>query len=155
MLRKLFNRFEDYLVGIVLLGMSFLVFGQVLSRHFLHRSFSFTEEIVRYLLIWATMLGTAAAAHNRAHLGIKLLSGRLGGRGRRALRTVGDIATAALFGVVCVSSICVLKLQIETGQRTPGLAWPMAWATLSVTVGSALVVVRAVQVLVRDSRKGQ
>ena len=152
MLRRLLNRLEDHLVGIVLFGMSFLVFGQVLSRHFFHRSFSFTEEIVRYLLIWATMLGAAAATHNRAHLGLKLLSGRLGDRGRLALKLIGGVATAALFAVVCLSSLWVLELQIETGQRTPGLAWPMAWATLSVTVGAGLIVLRAVQVLVQDIR---
>lgn len=152
MLRRLLDRIEEHLVSAALLAMALLVFAQVISRHFLHQSFSFTEEIVRYLLIWATMLGAAAATRQKAHLGMVYLS-RVFPHLKTFTAVLGLVAMAALFAVVFVSSLCVVRLQIETVQRTPGLRWPIVWVTLAVSVGSALIVLRALQALGSEMRK--
>ncbi|NOZ19932.1 MAG: TRAP transporter small permease [Planctomycetes bacterium] len=144
MLRRFLGRIEDYLAAVVLLVMVLLAFAQVVSRHFLPQSLSFTEEIVRYLLIWATMLGAASATRRKAHLGLVYLS-RVRPELKRYTDIIGQVALIALFTVVFVSNIFVICLQV--GQRTEGLRWPIIWVSISVSVGSALIVIRAVQVL--------
>ena len=152
MFRRILGRIEDHLAAVCLIVMTVLVFAQVVSRHFLHRSFSFTEEIVRYLMIWATMLGAAAATRRKAHLAMVYLS-RIAPKLSGFTTRLGLVAMAALFAVVFVSNIYVLRLQLQTGQRTPGLRWPIVWVALSVSVGSALIVIRALQALVSESKE--
>ena len=139
LLRNLLDKIEEYLAGITLLGIAVFVFAQVISRHVIHRSFSFTEEIVRYLLVWTVFLGAAAATRRGAHLGIKFISRKYGGRVALLVALICGVATASLFTIVFFSGVAMLKLQIETGQRTPGLAWHVTWATSSVVVGALLI----------------
>ena len=135
--------FERSLAGGILLAVSLIVFAQILSRYCLHRSIAFTEEITRHLFIWATMLGAAAATREDSHLGIRLVSRWLPPLGQKILRLAGCVGMAALFLVVFITSLSVLRVQIETKQLTPALGWSICWASSAVTIGCALIVIRS------------
>ena len=152
MLRRILGRIEDYLAAVVLMVMALLVFAQVVSRQFLPQSCSFTEEIVRYLLIWATMLGAASATRRKAHLGLVYLS-RIHPRLRRITAVLGQVALIVLFAAISVSNVFVVCLQARTGQRTGGLGWPIVWVSISISIGSALIVIRAIQVLLSELKE--
>ncbi|MEW6359226.1 MAG: TRAP transporter small permease subunit [Planctomycetota bacterium] len=148
-MKKNLGYLEDYLAAGVLLVMALLAFAQVVARDLLGASFSFSEEIVRGLLIWATMLGAASATQRKAHLGMVCLS-RVYPRLRRFTAILGQVALIVLFAIVFVSNALVIRLQ--AGQRTEALRWPVVWVSVSVSVGSALIVLRAIQALWAEFR---
>ena len=49
----------SWIAAILLVAMSFLVIYQVFTRYVLNSPSDFTEEIVRYLLIWTGFMGAA------------------------------------------------------------------------------------------------
>jgi TRAP-type C4-dicarboxylate transport system permease small subunit len=49
-----------------------LVFGEVILRYVLNRSLGWAEELLRYLLIWMTFLGSYLAIKGNEHLSIGL-----------------------------------------------------------------------------------
>lgn len=60
-----------------------VVTWQVATRYVLNSPSSYTEELATYLLIWISLLGTAYALRQKAHLGIDFLTQRLRGPGVR------------------------------------------------------------------------
>lgn len=73
LLFKKINRFiEFFLIGIFSLLVIDVLF-QVFSRYILNSSFSWTEELARFSLIWMTILGAAYLSAKREHLSMDFL----------------------------------------------------------------------------------
>ena len=79
---------EEYMVAAAVMVMVLMVAAQVASRYFLHVSLSHTEEIVRYLFVWATVLGASAAARRGRHISISSDGPSRRGRLRLARRVM-------------------------------------------------------------------
>ena len=62
------TRFLELLLTIIFLLLLLDVLLQVFSRHILNISFSFTEELARFLLIWLTILGSSYLNAKKEHL---------------------------------------------------------------------------------------
>ncbi|MFC0673382.1 TRAP transporter small permease [Brachybacterium hainanense] len=76
--------------------MTALVLIQVFSRYVLGSPVAFTEELVRYALIWVSFIAAAYACLHRDHMGLVLLRDRLPQRGRRILILATDVLILAL-----------------------------------------------------------
>ena len=59
-LGKLIDYLEEGLIVAGLLFMTVMNFANVISRYFLHKSISYTEEVVVIVFVWVTMLGISA-----------------------------------------------------------------------------------------------
>ena len=144
-MKKFCQDFERYLAGLLLMVIALFVFAQVISRYVIHLSISYTEELAQHLFIWCMMLGAAAAAKRKAHLGLKLLSRSRRPWIRKALAIVSLVLVPAFLLAVIVSGVQIVWLQIETGQRSPGLGWPIGWVGLAYPLGAALILIRFVR----------
>ena len=76
----------DYIIKWILIilmaVMTMNVLWQVFTRFILQNPSSFTEELARYTLIWAGILGAAYIAGQKMHLAIDLLSLKLKGKSK-------------------------------------------------------------------------
>jgi len=145
MLKRLWDRLEDATVAALLVAVLVLVVAGVVSRYVLHQSISFTEELTRYLFVWATFLGVAAAARSGAHLGLSIIVDRLTGLSKTIAAVLATVACVAFFGCVAAAGVMVVHLQIRTGQTTSALGAPIWWVGLAIPVGCILAVVRFVE----------
>ncbi len=70
-----------------------LIFGtwQIFTRWILNDPSTFTEELLRYLLIWAGMIGAAYCFFHDKHVKLTILTSRLGGTSLKVLNVVDDI----------------------------------------------------------------
>lgn len=141
--RRLFEHGEEWLLGATLAFMAAMTFAQVASRYCLHRSISFTEELVRYLMIWVTMLGIAVAAKRRSHIGVHFTT-LLFPRTRRWLSVFAG-ACACLFFAILVVYGGAMVWQEQRSQTTSALHWPMWWVGVSIPIGGALAILRTLQ----------
>lgn len=74
------------IVLIVVFGLLVIdVLGQVFSRYLLNVSFTFTEELARFLLIWLTVVGAAYLNAKRLHLSMDFLFQKLSGKNRKGV----------------------------------------------------------------------
>ncbi len=69
-LRHKMSALCGYIAALLLLTMCLLVLYQVFTRYVLNDPAAFTEEIVRYMLIWTGFVGAAAAFGSRQHMAL-------------------------------------------------------------------------------------
>ena len=141
---KTLGKLEQGLMTLLLAGMILLVFAQIVCRY-LHRSFSFTEEINQQLFIWVTMLGMALAVRRRELLGLELLSRSGAPRRKRVLRVLGLLAVLVYGLFMTGSSLQMVWTQFQTGKTTPAMGWPIGLIGIAVPVGFLLVIARALE----------
>ena len=96
---RVVDRVVDWVAVAAFAGMFACVLGQVVFRYFLGAPLVWSDELARYLFVWASFLGWIIAARRRSHLSIDMLTTRLPAHGGAALRALGalcGIAFAAL-----------------------------------------------------------
>ena len=86
--------------------MTLLVLYQVFTRYVLNSPAAFTEELVRYFLIWTGFIGAAYAFITREHMCLVLVRDSLSPDRRRILMTFIDvlILVFAVFVITVTSS---------------------------------------------------
>lgn len=90
-MKKTINFLLSRIAAVLLSAMTLLVLYQVFTRYILNSPAAFTEELVRYFLIWTGFIGAAYAFSTREHMSLVLVRDRLSPSGKRALMTVIDI----------------------------------------------------------------
>lgn len=76
---------------VLLSAMTLLVLYQVFTRYVLNSPAAFTEELVRYFLIWTGFIGAAYAFFTRQHMCLVLVRDSLNPASRRILMTLVDL----------------------------------------------------------------
>ena len=71
--------------AVLLTFMTFLVLWQVFTRYVLNSPAAFTEELVKYSLIWTGFIGAAYAFSTREHMALTLVRDKLTGRPHQIL----------------------------------------------------------------------
>ena len=81
------------LVGIMVL----IIWFGVIERYFLHLGFTWTEELSRYVMIWAALLAVSCGAFYRGHIGLKIVKRFLTTKGGRILDICLDLVSLSFF----------------------------------------------------------
>ena len=81
-------------------GMFLCVLAQVVLRYVFDRPLVWSDELARYLFVWASFLGWIIAARRRSHLTIDMLTMKLPPRGGAALRAIGALCGIAFAGLL-------------------------------------------------------
>lgn len=84
--------FYKLLLGSVLGTMVAIVFVNVVLRKFFNSGLSFTEEALRYLFVWMSYLGIAAAYKTNGHIRMTMLTDRLPKKAQTVIAFVMNIA---------------------------------------------------------------
>ena len=96
------DKFLSIACAVLLSFMTILVLIQVFSRYVLNSPVAFTEELVRYSLIWTGFIGAAYAFITREHMCLVLVRDSLSPAGRRILMTFIDVLIL-LFAVFVIT----------------------------------------------------
>ena len=126
--------------GVLALGMALLVVIaslQVGARYFFDRPLTWSEEGVRYLMIWTALLAAAWSVRDREHITVDLIMAYLPPRGQRALDAVRNLLVAAFCLVLLPSAIRVT--QDVHSQLGVAIEIPLSWVFASLPIGLALM----------------
>lgn len=77
----------------------------IVARYFLELGITWTEELARYIMIWAALLAISSAAHRREHIGLVFVLTALPPRPRRVLQAAIDCLGIAFFLFLLVYGI--------------------------------------------------
>ncbi|MDR1658985.1 MAG: TRAP transporter small permease [Desulfovibrio sp.] len=117
------DRWEEYLLFVVMIFMLIVLSAQVFCRYFLSFSFSWAEQGARIGFVWLTMVGISLAAKHGMHLKVDLLTQILPKPFAKGVSVFSEIFTMA-FGAYMGSLIFrTVMLQIKTHQTFSAIPW--------------------------------
>ena len=138
---------------IVILLFVMLVTGlmQVLSRYVFNFGFSWSEEFIRFVMLWAAFLSAGIGVRENKHIGLDLIVSRLREPGRRRVRIVMNIIVTLLLTV-----FWYLALRITLFMRdmtSPMMQIPRSIWYMSVLSGFTLMVFYLIRNISLEVRK--
>lgn len=130
-MEKLTRGITKALATVLIILMATMVFDvtwQIFTRFILKHPSSFTEELAGFLLVWIGLLGASYALYTRAHLGIDILTAKLGGVKRQIIETVIYLIVLlfALF-VPVIGGFRLMNLAFTLKQISPSLKIPIGY----------------------------
>ncbi|MGE5577056.1 MAG: TRAP transporter small permease [Syntrophothermus sp.] len=67
----------EVILGLLVLFIFVLIFGNVIARYVFQQSIVWSEEVTRFLFIWAVFLGSSVGVKRGAHFHVNLLASSL------------------------------------------------------------------------------
>lgn len=153
-LKWLDNNFEAIFIKIILGATSVIIFAQVIARYVFDSSFSWSEEISRYLFIWMIYLGVSYAVKQDKHIKVDTLVALdiLPTVGKKIITVIADIIFLVFAILIAKIGFSVAALIGRRGQITGATELPMWLVYIAVPLGYALCSIRLIQRLVHYYR---
>jgi TRAP-type C4-dicarboxylate transport system permease small subunit len=134
----------SYVVAVLLVAMSFTVFGNVVCRYFLDASLAWYEEVSRFLLIWIVFLGAVIAYIKGDHLGIDALLMFLPSRPRQATIVFADLLVLLALAIMAQGGWEMAVDSLASGWVASSVPIPYGWVYMVGPVSAGLMFVQAV-----------
>lgn len=142
-----------WVVAIAMIFMVALTFIEVVRRYFFHQNWVWSEVLVRYLIVWCTFLGGAAAYRVGALTNFDLIVQKLSKKSRTVLEVICTV-------LIVILSVWLTKLGIDTFNR-PSIANQISvelgisvkWVYLGIPLGFAAMVLFGIEKLWKLARE--
>jgi len=137
-------KIEGIIIGYLLLVMTLFALVQVITRYVFFYSIEWLEEVTRYLMIWMTFIGTGMAVHKKMNIGIDVLPTLFSNK--KILQFLNVLIEVIILLFACLYfyfSLILVSKNIASHQLTPALRIPVATMYLSVSLGSALMIIHS------------
>lgn len=141
-LARRIERALDVLLGAAVLVMVVSMVWQVIGRYVFSRAPGWTEELSRFLMLWLTMLGAAAALRSGAHLSVTSLVEALPPRALAWALALRDAALVGAAGLLVWYGFLFARL--NGAQESAAMDIPMTVPYAALPVGAALIIVMVV-----------
>lgn len=144
------NKGLELACGLALAAMTALITLQVFVRFVLGKlhiqvSVPWTEELSRYLMIWAIFVGAAVVARSADSLAVEALVHAVPAAAGRAIKFAAHALALAFYGCIFMVGLDWAKFGLT--ETAPVLDIPMVYVYSSISVGAALTIVNAVALL--------
>ena len=140
---KKFGRFIDRLERVTLvwtiLGLSLIGFVQVFSRYLFNYSFTWFEELGRYLGVFVAFLGGGIGVKTGSHFTMDLIVSHLKRPWQQILRCTTSILSSLFFLLVAYYSWKIIIRMYGYGTTSPAMEMPMFLAYLPIPVFSMVM----------------
>jgi len=136
---KKVNRIIETIMAVLIVCMVGANFWQIFTRFVLNHAADWTEEFMRYALIWLTMLGVPYVYGKNQHIAIEFLVDTFSEKGRK----INAIFIEVLILLLSVSVFIVGGIMVTlnaAGQVSAALQMPMQFYYMGVPVAGCLMV---------------
>lgn len=138
------NKGTEGFTMILLVIMVLLVFFQIVSRAMFSTSFSWTNELARYMMVWLAFLGGGIAFQHRAHIGIEAIVERFSGKSRKFIQLVVMVICIVFFVILIVTGLEFTTSSMT--QSSPALNIPMGLVYLALPISGILQILNVVDI---------
>jgi len=140
-LRRVVDRVLETALAVLMAGMVLLILWQVFTRFALRDPSSVTEELVRFGLIWVSLLGAAYGFGKKLHLSMDLLARRMSPRGRIGLDIFIQISVIAFaLLVLVIGGSRLVNLTLALGQTSAALQIKRGYVYLALPFSGWVVI---------------
>lgn len=140
-------RLLEWVAGLLIALMTALVALQVVFRYVVNYTLPWSEELARYVFLWASLLGACVALGRGAHLGVDSLVSRLPAAARRSLEQVVALLVGLFAVVFGYQGLALLPPALS--QRSPTLGLSMVLVFAAVPVAALILAILQVRTLAR------
>lgn len=117
-----------------------LIAWSVVMRYVFHRPPVWVDDVIGFLLVGIVMLASAQALRRGEHIGVDLLTARLGPRGRRWARAMALLAVLAVCAIFVVNGWQTAMFAKQLGIVTEGQVELPAWLLqLAIPLGGVMM----------------
>ncbi len=135
------NRIIEYLLIIIFALLVLDVLWQVIARHLVGSSSSFTEEFARFAFIWLAILGAAYLNGQRGHLAIDFWLNKLDAEKRKQRQVIIEILMLIFAIIVMViGGGNLVYITLSLGQKSSVLGIPLGVVYAIVPFSGLLIV---------------
>lgn len=149
---RVMDKTLSYVIAVLLVAMSAVVFGNVMSRYFLDTTWGWYEEVSRFMLIWIVFLGAVVATIRGDHLGIDLLSVVFPPRVCRMIGVLADILVMAALVIMCQGAWDMAIDSLQSGWVASSIPIPYGWVYMVGPVSAALMFIQTLIKTIGDIR---
>lgn len=122
-----------------------LTVGNVFSRKVIHRSWSFTEELVVAVFVLITLMAAALACREGELVSLTLVTDRLPGKAKKPIVILVTVLSVIFTVILFKYGMDKVLTQLANGKRTFVLNWP-EWIFWSfVPIGSVCMILHFVE----------
>ncbi|MDR2860474.1 MAG: TRAP transporter small permease [Elusimicrobiota bacterium] len=137
-IQKFMDKTIFNILSIVLGIMVIMVVAQVFARFILNNPSMVVEELLRFSLIWAVMLGAISAFIRKEHIALTLFIDKAPAKVHKVLSLIINIIIIAFLGIVMVyggTRLCAATMK----QITPLLNIPMGFVYSIIPISGTLM----------------
>jgi TRAP-type C4-dicarboxylate transport system permease small subunit len=145
---RVMDKTLSYVVALLLVAMSGVVFGNVISRYFLNTTWGWYEEVSRFLLIWIVFLGAVVALIRGDHLSIDLLPLVFSPRVCRAMVVLTDVLVLAALAIMFQGAWDMAIDSLASGWVASSIPIPYGWVYM---IGPVSAVLMFIQTLIKTA----
>lgn len=145
---KLLNKIIEYVLAFLVIVMVVGCFWQIFTRFILNDPSQWTEELLRYALIWLTMLGVPYAYGKGQHISIGFITGTFTKKGTLKDQIFIEILVLFLSVFVMIAGGIMVSMN-AAGQVSPAMQIPMQFYYIGVPICGVLMVVYSIERLLR------
>ena len=138
------NKVTEFVTMFFLVMMVVLIFVQIVSRVLIGSSFSWTEEVARYLMIWVAFLGAGFAFQYGAHMSIEVLFKKINLNMQNIFQIISAILCTLFFLLLIVKGIELIKGSINV--YSPALKLPMTIVYAAIPIGAFLQILNVIDI---------
>lgn len=149
---KILNKIIEYVLAILVVVMVAGCFWQIFTRFILNNPSSWTEELLRYALIWLTMLGVPYAYGKEQHIAIEFITSTFTKKGTLKNKIFIEILVLFLSSFVMIAGGVMVSVN-AAGQVSPAMGIPMQFYYIGIPICGVLMVIYSLQRLVRFVRE--
>jgi len=136
------TRFEEVAVVVLLTVMTIDVFVNASGRNLFSFVFSWSEEVARYLTIWALFIGCSLAVKKNIHVGIDAFVHFLPKNVQKYTSLLSQIISIIFCIVAGIFSVKLCMQIVSTGQVSAALEIPMVLAYAAMPAGYLMMIIR-------------
>lgn len=137
-LGRFFSRVEDLLLATLLGAMIILAVGQIVQRNLFDNGFVWTDELLRVLVLWLTMVGSIIASRSDHHIRMDLLINLLSPVWQLRLKRLTYLITVLVCSGLAWASLRFVLMEIEFGSLLLG-SYPAWWFQIILPIGFSLI----------------
>ena len=149
-LKKWGVHFELYIGAVFLSVTTIIVIMNVITRYFLHFTFTWAEEIAVGCFVWTIFLGLANAYKTRGLIGVELLTNMVPEKGRPVVVFITSLIVSVLAGTMFIFSF---KYVMNSTKITAALEVSYKYIYSSMVFSFALITFYSLFFLEQSFRK--
>ncbi len=142
------NYITERICGILVAAMILVVWFGIFDRYFFALGGTWTEEMARYIMIWAALLAVPCCTYRREHIGLDLIFSKIPCKHQVKARWLLDLIGIAFFLFLFYFGIFMTKNGATQYATIFGMTMTIPY--LSVPVASFLTVIQIIVCMVRD-----
>lgn len=150
--------FEETVLILLMVGISCVMFLQIIMRYIFTMPLTWPEELCRYMWIWTVFFSLSYSIRIRKMLRVDVVMEFLSKKSRMIMALLIETLSLVVYSIFSYYSLIVLRSLVISGRVSPALRIPMYLVYSVVCIGFFLSVIRTVQILyitARDIKTGE